>query len=53
MLVALGMQLLDNCDLDALAAAAAERKRWEFLLTASPLRIKNGTGSPINPIATF
>ena len=52
-LVALGMQLLDNYDLDALAAAAAERKRWEFLLTASPLRIKNGTGSPINPIATF
>lgn len=52
-LVALGMQLIDNCDLDALAAAAAERKRWEFLLTAAPLRIKNGTGSPINPIATF
>ena len=52
-LVALGMQLIDNCDLDALAAAAAERKRWDFLLTAAPLRIKDGTGSPINPIATF
>ncbi len=52
-LVALGMQLIDNCDLDALAAAAAERRRWEFLFTAAPLRIKGGTGSPINPIATF
>ncbi len=53
LLVAFGMQLIDNCDLDALAKAAAERKRWEFMFTASPLRIKNGTGSPINPIATF
>ncbi|MDP1860108.1 MAG: hypothetical protein Q8K82_15640 [Gemmatimonadaceae bacterium] len=32
---------------------AAGRKRWEFLLTASPLPIKGGTGSPPNPIATF
>lgn len=52
-LVVFGMQLIDNCDLDALAKTAAERKRWEFMFTAAPLRIKNGTGSPINPIATF
>src|SRR6266446_1969573 len=26
---------------------------WEFLLTAAPLAISGGTGSPINPIATF
>jgi len=52
-LVALGMQLIDNCDLDALAQAAAERKRWEFMFTAAPLRIVNGTGSPINPLAIF
>ena len=52
-LVALGMQLIDNCDLDALAKTAAEHKRWDFLFTAAPLRIVNGTGSPINPIATF
>jgi len=31
----------------------AARKRWEFLLTAAPLPIKGGTGSPLNPIATF
>jgi hypothetical protein len=47
------MQLIDNCDLDALAQAAAERKRWEFMFTAAPLRIVNGTGSPINPLAIF
>jgi kynurenine formamidase len=52
-LVYLGVHLFDNCDLEALAAAAAARKRWEFMLTASPLPIRGGTGSPLNPIATF
>jgi kynurenine formamidase len=52
-LLYLGVHLFDNCDLEALADAAAARKRWEFLLTAAPLAIPGGTGSPINPIATF
>ena len=52
-LVALGMPLFDNCDLSALSEAAAVRKRWEFLLTAAPLPLRAGTGSPINPIAYF
>jgi len=52
-LVYLGIHLFDNCDLEALADAAAARKRWEFLVTAAPLAIRGGTGSPINPIATF
>jgi len=52
-LVAMGAYIFDNCDLEALAAAAAQRKRWEFLLTAAPLPIPGGTGSPLNPIATF
>ena len=52
-LVYLGVHLFDNCDLEALAQAAASRKRWEFLLTAAPLPIPGGTGSPLNPIATF
>src|SRR6266849_4357200 len=52
-LLYLGVHLFDNCDLEALADAAAARKKWEFLLTAAPLAIPGGTGSPINPIATF
>jgi hypothetical protein len=52
-LVALGMNVFDNCDLDALSEAAAARKRWEFLLTANPLPLRRGTGSPINPVAVF
>ena len=52
-LYALGMPLFDDCDLTALSEAAAARKRWDFLLTAVPLAIVHGTGSPINPIAMF
>lgn len=52
-LVGLGMPLLDNLDLDPLAAAAAELNRWEFLFVGSPLRVEGGTGSPMNPLALF
>ena len=38
---------------EALGDAAAAKRRWEFLLTAAPLPIVGGTGSPANPIATF
>ena len=51
-LIYLGMPLFDNLDLDALGEVAASLNRWEFLLTAAPLPTR-GTGSPINPIATF
>ncbi len=49
----LGVHIFDNVDLEALAEAAQARKRWEFLLTVAPLAIRGGTGSPVNPIATF
>jgi hypothetical protein len=49
----MGIHIFDNCDLEAVSKAAAERKRWAFLLTAAPMAIPGGTGSPLNPIATF
>jgi kynurenine formamidase len=52
-LVAMGMQLLDNQNLEELAAACAARGRWEFLLVIAPLRITGGTASATNPIAIF
>ena len=52
-LTMLGVHLLDRADFDDLAEAAAERNRWEFMLTIAPLPIPNGTASPVNPIATF
>jgi len=49
----LGVHILDRADLEAVAEAAAARKRWEFMLTVAPLPIPHGTGSPVNPIAIF
>ena len=50
---AMGVHIFDNCDLQELSKTANKLKRWEFLLTASPLPVDGGTGSPLNPIATF
>ena len=49
----LGMPLIDNADLEALSEAAAQRRRWTYLLTMNPLRVPGATGGPVNPIATF
>jgi kynurenine formamidase len=52
-LVAMGMPIFDNLDLEAVAREAARRKRWDFLVTASPIAVPGATGSALNPIATF
>lgn len=52
-LVALGANLFDNLDLEAVAETAARLKRWQFLVVAAPTPVGNGTGSPINPLAIF
>lgn len=53
MLIAMGTPIFDNMDLEALAEECRRQGRWEFLLTAAPIPVENGTGSPLNPIATF
>jgi kynurenine formamidase len=50
---AMGVHLMDNLDLDALAAACADERRWAFLLAVAPLVLRRGTASPVNPIAVF
>jgi len=52
-LVAMGLCLIDNCDFERLALVVEEVGRSEFLFSAGPLVIENGTGSPINPLALF
>jgi len=52
-IVAMGLHLLDNLDLDDLAATCLDESRWEFLLTVAPLVLVGGTASPVNPIALF
>ncbi|WP_433447266.1 cyclase family protein [Streptomyces sp. CA-142005] len=49
---AMGAPLLDNLDLEALAAATAAG-RHEFLLVVAPLNVPGGTGSPVNPVAVL
>ena len=48
-----GTNIFDNMDLEALAETAAQENRWEFMLTAGPIPVEGGTGSPLNPIAIF
>jgi kynurenine formamidase len=52
-LVAMGLWLLDNADLEGLAAVCADLGRWEFMCVISALRIQHGTASPVNPVAVF
>jgi kynurenine formamidase len=50
---AMGVHIFDCCDLQELSQTAEKLQQWEFLLTASPLAVPGGTGSPLNPIATY
>lgn len=49
----MGMPFLDATDLEELSATCAELRRYDFLLTVAPLRVRGGTGSPVNPICYF
>jgi len=51
--VAMGLPILDNCDLENVSEEANARKRWVFLLTVAPLVVEGGTGSPVNPLAMY
>jgi len=53
MLHAMGVHILDNLELERLSLEKHRLQRWEFLLTVAPLAVEGGTGSPVNPIATF
>lgn len=52
-LVAMGLWILDVAELDGLARACANHRRWEFLLSINSLPIPRATGSPVNPVAVF
>jgi hypothetical protein len=46
----MGMPLGEMFDLEALAADCAADGRYSFLLSAPPLAITGGFGSPVNPM---
>ena len=52
-IAAMGVPIIDNCDLEAVGDYAAAHHRLDFLVTVDPLTFEGGTGSPVNPTATF
>jgi len=49
----MGIHLIDNADLDAVAETAARLGRYEFQFVMGPLILRRGTASPVNPLALF
>lgn len=52
-LVGMGMPLLDNLDLESLAASCRAKGRSSFAVSVCPLTLQGGTGSPVNAVALF
>lgn len=47
----LGMMMGEMFDLEELSEDCAGDGRWEFFFCAPPLRVANGVGSPVSPLA--
>ena len=47
----LGVTLTEIAGSTTLAADCAEDGQYEFLYVAAPLKVVEGTGSPVNPVA--
>lgn len=50
-LVEIGLLQGQNWDLERLAAACADDRRYTFLLEATPEHVERGFGAPVNPVA--
>jgi kynurenine formamidase len=46
----LGVTLTEIADLEQLAADCAEDGQYAFLYVAAPLKVAQGSGSPVNPV---
>ena len=52
-IVAMGLWLIDAANFEELVQVCRSQNRWEFMFVVAPLRFKNATGSPVNPLAIF
>jgi kynurenine formamidase len=52
-ITAMGLWIVDSADFELLAQHCQRRQRWEFCFVLAPLRWRNATGSPVNPLAIF
>ena len=50
-IVAMGLWLLDNANFEDLIEECHKFNRWDCMFVVAALRIRNGTGSPVNPLA--
>ena len=50
---ALGVHLLDYLQFEDLVPLCEAAGRWSFFCVIAPLRLRHGTGSPVNPIAVL
>ncbi len=51
--VFIGLPLVDNGYLEDAAREAAQRQRWEFMISWQITKVPGGTASPFNALATF
>ncbi len=49
----MGVNIVENLDLERAVDTARRLKRYEFMITFAPLPVEGGTGSPVNPLAIF
>ena len=49
----IGVDIVENLDLERAVDTARQLKRYEFMITFAPLPVEGGTGSPVNPLAIF
>src|SRR5262249_56052454 len=52
-LILMGINIVENLDLEELVATGRRLNRYEFAITFAPLPVEGGTGSPVNPLAIF
>ncbi len=52
-LARLGLPLVDNADVSALAVACSELGRHDFLFTLGAMPVHGASGVPVNPLAIF
>jgi kynurenine formamidase len=52
-LIWMGINIVENLDLEDLAATARRLNRYEAAITFGPLPVEGGTGSPVNPLVIF
>ena len=49
----IGVNIVENLDLERVVETARRLRRYEFMITFAPLPVEGGTGSPVNPLAIF